>query len=198
MTIFSRAREIIVSPKVTWQVIKGELVDVKQLLINYAAPLALIPAVCTLIGFTLVGIRISEGGAMRAPFMPALMGGVVGYLLHLGGILLAAWAIKFLAPTFGSKSDLPSALKIVVYAMTPAWLVGVFSLVPGLGILSLLGFYGIYLLVLGLPVVLETPPNKVVWYTISILAVGFVINLVLSVIIIGTLYGPMLMRMMAG
>lgn len=197
MNILERARDIILNPRVTWQVIKGEAVDLKQLFVNYAAPLALIPAVCGLIGMTVIGIRVPAGTVVRAPFMGALLGGLTGYILHLAGVWVGGWLVKTLAPYFSSKPDFNSAMKVVVYSMTPVWLAGIFSLIPGLGILSLLGLYGIYLLVLGLPVVMETPSEKVVWYTISILAVGLVISLILSGIIVGTIYGPMYMRMMA-
>jgi hypothetical protein len=197
MKILERARDIILNPRVTWQAVKEETVELKQLFVNYAAPLALIPVVSSLIGMTIIGIRMPAGSVIRAPFIGALFGGLVGYILHLAGLLVGGWLVKTLAPFFSSKPDFNSAMKVVVYSMTPVWLAGVFSLIPGLGILSLLGLYGIYLLVLGLPVVMETPSEKVALYTISILAVGLVISLVLSGIIVGTIYGPMYMRMMA-
>lgn len=197
MKILERARDIILNPRITWQTIKEEAVEVKLLFVNYAAPLALIPVVCSLIGMTIIGIRMPAGSMIRAPFLSALFGGLTGYILHLAGVLLGGWVVKILAPFFGSKNDLNSAVKVVVYSMTPVWLAGVFSLIPGLGILSLLGLYGIYLLVLGLPVIMETPSEKVALYTISILAVGLLISLILSGIIVGTIYGPMYMRMMA-
>lgn len=197
MKILERARDIILNPRVTWQVLREEAVELKQLFVNYAAPLALIPAVCGLIGMTVIGIRMPAGTMVRAPFVGALLGSVVGYILHLAGVFIGGWVVKTLAPFFSSKPDLTSATKVVVYSMTPVWLAGIFSLIPGLGILSLLGLYGIYLLVLGLPVVMETPSGKVAWYTISILAAGLVISFILSGIMVGTIYGPMYMRMMA-
>lgn len=197
MSIVDRAREIILDPKLTWQTIKEEDYNLKQLFVNYAAPLALIPAVCGLIGMTIVGIRLPSGSVARAPFSEAFIGGTLGYFLHLGGIFVAAWVITRLAGFFAAKDDLDSSVKLVVYAMTPAWLVGVFSLVPGLGILSIIALYSIYLLVLGLPVILEVPANKVFWFTMSILLTGFIVSFIISMILVGTVYGPMYMRMMA-
>ncbi len=197
MKILQRARDIILNPRVTWQVIKDETADIKQLIINYAAPLALIPAICSLIGMTMVGLRLPDGNVVRAPFAGVLLAGAVGYVLNLAGVFIGAWVVKLLAPVFKSKSDLPAALQVVVYSMTPVWLVGIFSILPGLGILSILGLYGIYLLALGLPVVLGTPSDKVVWYTIAIILAAIVISFVLSVVVVGAFYGPMYMRMMA-
>jgi len=193
--ILERAKEIIINPKGTWTKIKHEPTNIKNLYINYAAPLALIPAVASLIGMTLIGLRLPHG-VVRAPFIDALVGGLISYAMNLLVIFLIAWVIKLIAPAFSSKADLGSALKLIVYAMTPAWLVGVFSIVPGLGILSVLGLYGVYLLVVGLPVMMETPKKKVPLYTIAILLLGFVISFVLSLLLISTVYGPMYMRIM--
>jgi hypothetical protein len=197
MNIFERARDIILKPKETWPVIKGESIEIKQLFLNYAAPLALIPALCSLIGMTLIGIRMPSGNVVRSPFFASLSGGVVGYVLNLASIFLVAWIVKLLAPYFNSKADLNSSVKVVIYSMTPVWLVGIFALLPGLGILSILGLYGIYLLVLGLQEILDTPSNRVALYTIAVLAVGFLISLILSGIVVGLFYGPMYMHMMA-
>jgi Yip1 domain len=196
MNIIERVKAIIIKPKATWQVIKEEKTDIKSLIINYAAPLALIPAVASLIGMTLIGIRLPSG-VVRAPILASLIGGVMGYALNIVGLFIGAWVIKILAPTFNSKVDFTESLKIVVYSMTPAWIVGIFSVVPGLSILSILGLYGIYLLALGLPAVLTTPDNKVVWYTIAIILLSMVINFVLTAIIMGAVYGPIYMKMMS-
>jgi len=195
--ILERVKDIILNPKATWQIIKDEPVDIKSLYLNYIAPLALIPAICSFIGMTLIGIRIPTGAVIRAPLIGSLVSGVVGYALNLVGVLIGAWIVKLLAPTFNSKADLDEALKLVAYSLTPMWLVGVFSLVPGLGILSILGLYGIYLLAIGLTPVLGTPEEKVVWYTIAIILIGIVVSFILSAIVYGAFYGPMYMQMMA-
>jgi hypothetical protein len=196
MKIFERVKGVILNPKATWQVIKDEPVDIKALYLNYIAPLALIPVVCSFIGMTLIGIRIPTGVVVRAPLIGSLVSGIVGYALNLVGVLIGAWIVKLLAPTFNSKADLNESLKLVAYSLTPVWLVGVFSLVPGLGILSILGLYGVYLLAIGISPVLGTPEEKVIWYTIAIVLIGIVVSFVLSAVVYGAFYGPMYMQMM--
>lgn len=196
MKIFERARAIVLKPKAAWPLIRDEAVDIKQLFINYAAPLALIPAVSSFIGLTIIGFRVPAGYMYRLPLLEALVGTVLGYVLNLAGVYVGGWVVKLLASFFNSKDDLNAAMKIVVYSLTPVWLVGIFSLVPGLGVLSILGLYGIYLLALGLPVVMGTPSNKVILYTISIIVVGFVISFVFSLVLAMLYYGPVFMRTM--
>jgi hypothetical protein len=197
MKVWDRARDLIIDPRLTWQTISGENIPARQLFFNYAAVLSLIPAICGLVGLTIVGLRMPSGNLVRAPFLYALVGGVIGYVLNLAGLWVGAWAIKTLAPVFNSKASLESALILIIYAMTPFWVVGVLQLLPFMGFLSLLGFYGIYLLVLGLPVIMGTPQEKILWYTLAILGAGLVISFILSMISVGAIYGPMYMRMMA-
>ncbi|MDD5593543.1 MAG: Yip1 family protein [Candidatus Margulisbacteria bacterium] len=195
--IFERARAMIIRPKATWEKIKGETNTVQDLFINYAAPLALIPAVATLIGLSLVGVRMPSGVFARAPFAEALTGGILGYVFHLLGLLAGAWAVNFLAPYFNSKVDFMAAVKLVVYSMTPVWLLGVLSALPGLGIVQIFGLYSIYLLYTGLPVLLDTPKEKALWYTVLVIIAAIIISLGLTIIVGGAVYGPMFMRMMA-
>lgn len=195
--IFERAKQMILKPKETWQAIKGETNSVPWLFINYAAPLALIPAVATLIGLSIVGIKMPGGHLARAPFAEALAAGVVGYAFHLLGIYAGGWVVNFLAPHFNSRQDLNSAVKLVVYSMTPAWLVGIFSIFPALGILQIFGLYGVYLIYVGLPVLLDTPQEKAGWYTALIIVSAILISVILSILVGGAVYGPMFIRMMA-
>lgn len=194
--IIERAKQIILKPNETWLVIKGETGSIQELFINYVAPLALIPAVATLIGLSIIGIRMPSGHLARAPFLEAMIGGVLGYIFHLIGVYAGGWVVYFLAPYFDSKQDLTSSMKVVVYAMTPVWLVGVFSIFPGLGILQVLGLYGIYLLYLGLITILEVPHEKAVWFTILMVITSLFISIILSIFLAGSVYGPMFMRMM--
>jgi hypothetical protein len=72
----------------------------------------------------------------------------------------------FLAPQFGGKSDQISAFKLIVYSVTPVWLVGVLSLLPALSGLGLLALaYTVYLIYLGAPKLMKVPQDKVGGYT---------------------------------
>lgn len=195
--VIERARQMVLNPKETWKTVKGENYTIQELVINYAAPLALIPAVATLFGLSIIGIRVPSGHIVRSPFMETLAAGVVGYLFHLLGLLAAGWFVHFLAPYFNARQDFVASVKLVIYAMTPVWLLGVFTALPGLGILQILGVYSIYLLYQGIGVVLDTPPEKVLWYTVLVLLSAVLISLILTVIVGSAVYGPMFMRMMS-
>jgi hypothetical protein len=72
------------------------------------------------------------------------------------------------------------ALKLVVYSMTPVWVAGVLNLIPALAPLGIIAaLYSVYIFYLGLPVMMETPADKVVPY----MAVSALVIIVVSVIL---------------
>ena len=92
-----------------------------------------------------------------------------------------ALIIDALAPSFQAQKNFPNALKLSVYSHTPFWLAGIFLLIPGLSFLTLLGFYGLYLLWLGLPPLMRAPSDRALVYAAAVvlcalllaLAIGF-------------------------
>src|SRR5215467_11344680 len=165
MNLVERVKGIILSPKTEWPVIAGEPGDAGYLFRNYVAILAAIPAVCGFIGAILIG----------APIFAALLGAVIRYLLAFVAVYIVALIVNLLAPTFSSQKNFDSALKVTVYSYTPSWLAGIFLLIPGLRFLTILGLYGLYLLWLGLPPLMKTPPDKAIWYTVVIVICAIVV-----------------------
>ena len=67
--------------------------------------------------------------------------------------------------------------------MTPAWLGGVFNLIPLLAILGLVASaWSIYLLYLGLPAIMGNPKEKSMPYTVLTVVCALVIGLITSAI----------------
>ncbi len=147
MNLFERVKGILLNPRAEWAIIEREQGDVAYLFMNYVAILAAIPAVCGFIGSSLIGISLPGLGTIRVPIVTGLVGAVVGYLLTFAMVYIVALLADLLAPTFQGQKNPENALKLVVYSYTPAWLAGVFLLIPSLGFLAILGLYGLYLLV---------------------------------------------------
>src|SRR5438067_2478197 len=141
-SVFDRVKAILITPETEWPVIAREPDDNATLFIRYIAILALLPALAGFVGSSLVGgyRSISSG----------LIGAAVGYMLTFAAVFVVALIVDALAPSFAAKKNFPNALKLTTYSYTPAWLAGIFLLVPGLSFLTLAGVYGVYLLWFGL------------------------------------------------
>jgi hypothetical protein len=183
MDLVERVKSICLKPKETWGVVKGEQTTIKELYSSYAAILALIPPIATFIGFSLVGMRMPFFGTFRQPIVHGLFHGAVYYVLSLVGIYVTAYIAVKLAPSFNSTQDLTSAMKAVVYSYTPVWIVSIVDIIPSLSILAAIaGLYSLYLLYVGLPELMETPPDKRVGYVVAVIVVSIIVMIIISVV----------------
>ena len=183
MSLFERAKNIIVSPKTEWDAIGNEEPNLQDILLKYVIPLALIPTIAIIIGYGIIGIygfrSIDYGLAMA----------LVQILNAILSVFVAAFVIDALATSFGSQKNMGRAFQLVAYSMTPVWVGGIFNLVPAIGWLgSLFGLYGLYLLFVGISPQMKTPEDKKVGYIIVsiivLIIVYFVIAAILSAIIL--------------
>lgn len=177
MSLFERVKAILLTPKTEWPVIEREQTDTIDLFKNYVAILAAIPAIAGFIGFSLIGV-----GQIRVPIFIGLVNALVGYVLTFVVVYVVALIVDALADTFEGERDFANALKVTAYSYTPAWLAGIFLMIPGLRLLTVLGLYGFYLLWTGLPVLMRSPPERSLGYAVTIVACAFVIYVVISLI----------------
>jgi Yip1 domain len=189
MNLQTRVVNILTKPASEWPVIAAEPSDVSGLYKNYIVLLAAIPAVCTFLGLTVIGVPFFGSYGFSA----ALVAGIMSYVSTLASVYIAALIIEKLAPNFDSHGDTAQALKLVAYASTPVWIAGVLHLVPLLGILTILAvLYAIYLFYLGVGPVMKTPQDKVLPYMVVSAIVVVVVSICLQ-FLLTTLSGAALL-----
>ena len=183
MDIVERAKNIIMAPKTEWLVIAAEEPNTAQIFKGYVLPLALIPAIAHIIGLSVIG-----RGVMSS-FSWGIAMGLIQFILAFVGVYISADVIAYLAPRFGSQQDMGRAVQLVAYSYTPAWVAGILSIVPALGVLVFVGgLYGLYLMYLGLPHTMKTPQNKVIGYLVvsivGVIVTYWIVTLLLTSIIL--------------
>ncbi len=178
MNLVERAKAIVLSPNSEWPVIDREPDSVRDIFVNYVAILAAIPAVCRFIGTAFIGFSVM-GVTYRVPIGSALASAIIGYVLTFVGVYVLAFITDALAPRFKGTQNMTSAVKLAAYAATPAWLVGIFSLIPALSFLGILGLYSLYLFYAGVPVMMKSPSEKSLAYTITVIVIAIVIAIII-------------------
>jgi len=182
MDIVDRVKAILLTPKSEWLVIERESGDPTYLFTNYVAILAAIPAVCGFVGESIIR-SLAAIGTVRVGIVFGIAFAIVNYLLAFVMVYVTGLIINALAPTFNGQKNQPNALKLAVYSMTPAWLAGIFSLIPGFSVLGfLLGLYRLYPLWVGLPLLMKSPEEQSVGYAAAIVVCAIVVSLVISAI----------------
>ena len=175
MPLMDRAKSILLEPNATWKIVDAEFTKPGELYRGYILPLAALGPVCTAIGMSLFGLRV--------PLTTAVTQAVVGYVLALVSVFVIAQVINALAPTFGGQKNDVQALKGAAYSSTAAWVAGVFNLIPALALVGLLvSLYSLYLLYAGLPVVMKTPRDKALGYTVVVILAVIVIWLIIGAV----------------
>lgn len=185
MNLVNRVKNILLQPQSEWQVIEPEQTDPQSLYTGYIMILALIPAVAGLVGtafmVSFMGGRVGMGFIVGAAVMQ--------YVLSLVMVFVVAFIADLLAPSFDGQKNLNQALKLTAYAMTAAWVAGVFTLIPFLGwLLSLLGgLYALYLFYLGAPLLMKVPAAKTVGYTVVVVLAAIIVSFVIGMVNAGIL-----------
>ncbi len=180
-SLVERVKGILLKPKDEWSVIDGETTSIADIYKSYILPLAAIGPVATFIHSLAFG-HGAFGITYRPSFFSALSTAIISYLATLVIVFLLALLIDFLAPKFDATPNRDKAFKLAAYSATAGWVAAIFNLVPGLGMLSILGLYSIYLLYTGLPVLMKAPEDKNVVYTIVIVVSAAVAGFILSAI----------------
>lgn len=177
--IFSRAYGLLRDPKQEWEQIRAEATSVPAIVIGYVAPLAAIPPLCGLIGAYAFGLHYA-GVDVRPPLDDALVGAAVSFLASVAMVFLLGLLINALAENFDADRNDLASQKVAAYAMTPAFLSGLFSLWPPLWWLSLIAIAAsVFLLYRGLPALMKAPQDRALGYTATVAIAGLVAFVVL-------------------
>jgi hypothetical protein len=180
MNLVERIKGILLKPKEEWQTISGEATTIPELYKTYVVILAAIGPVASIIGMSIVGMGLPFIGSFRIPIATSLASAVVNYILTLVGVYILALIIDNLAPTFSGQKSINQAFKVAAYSYTPGWVVGIFTIIPVLSPLGILGLYGLYLLYVGLPILMKSPQEKSLVYTIAVIIAAIVIFVVVN------------------
>src|SRR4029077_13431343 len=106
------------------------------------------------------------------------------YILDIAGVFVIGFLIWKLAPSFGTTTDQAKATLLAAFVYTPVFLISILTIIPFIGWITFLGLlYGLYVLYLGLPIVLGTPPGREMTYIIAIVVVAIVVYAVIGAIL---------------
>lgn len=204
MLIVQRVKNIIIKPADEWNVIASEPATIGGLFTGYAAPLALIPLVSTILFTGLLGISALDmmglGSGMPSSLMAIASSATVDFILSLVTLFVMVMIVKRVSPSFNGNSDKVQAMKLMTYASTPSWVVALVSWIPFLGALLGLGAIVcvVYLIYVGLHPLLGVPKEKVASFTVVIVVIYVVLALIIAGIAAGLLFSTSIGNPMTG
>jgi len=176
MDLAQKVQDMLLRPKDTWPIIRDEASTIKDLTKSYAAVLAVVPALAGFIGTVFIG-HTFMGVRYRTTLANGFAQGLVSYAVSIASIYIIAYMLNALAPRFESRKNFLQAFKLVVYSWTASWVAGILLLIPSFSWLAILGsLYSLYLFYTGLPLLMETPGEKLVVYFLVVVALSIVVT----------------------
>lgn len=181
MKIVERIKNICISPKTEWSVIAEEESTPRIIFLQYVVPLAALAAIAGFISSSIVGQSLPLIGTYRVPIVAGIATSVFVFVMSIVGTFVMAFAINFLAAKFGGEKNDLRALKVAAYSYTPVWVAGILQILPMTDFLAALaGFYGLYLLYLGLPELMKSSDEKSFRYTAMVVLSAIILSIVIN------------------
>ena len=180
--VLKRAKQIILSPLTEYQAIEQENMPHTKTFTSYLLPLLLIPVLFAFIGYGLVGYSMyghhfnEVGWGVRMA--------IVQIIVLLGSIYLSSFIISMLADNYGVAKNFNRIFSLVAYAFTPMFIAGIFHIHHSLWwLVFLTGFYGLYLIYVGMKPILKPAEEKADTFTIIAFIIPVVSYFVLFLIL---------------
>ena len=175
--IISEIRDLLLHPVQTFVRLKAEEDTRSKLTKSVLLYLAAIPAIAGFIGRVVIGQSVPFVGYYHVPFFSGLLWALLMFALGIVIVYLVAFVINGLSPNFGGERSQLNAFKLSLYSFMPLFVLGVFSIIPALSGLYILGLYGIYLFYVGCPVLMSCPEDKALPFTVvvSLLSILFTV-----------------------
>jgi hypothetical protein len=176
-TAFGDAIALATNPVAFMTKNKDLSVAVNTIMVNYVAILAVIPFIATLIGplwyyhySFLVGYAFTLA--------------VLTYIFDVVAVYVVGYLIWKLAPTFGATTDQKKGTLLAAWIFTPAFLISILNIIPFIGWISFLGLlYGLYILYLGLPILTNTPKDRVMSYLVGVVVATIIVYAIVGAIV---------------
>ena len=177
----SNATEVVLHHEAEWTRIMSEEND-KQSLLRYGMTLLIIAYALMFVLTALFSMALSA----MVPFstMHAVTSVVIEFALSVASLYFVPQILASIAPSFGGRNDSMNALKLYVFAATPAWIGMSIAMIPVLGWLAALagGIYAIYLFWSHFAVAMSIPEDKKVGFVVVAVIVLAVIHIVIHMI----------------
>jgi hypothetical protein len=197
--ILNHILDLLVKPTEEWERIKNagtpDLKTLQQYLLNRFIPIVLLNVGTYFVGVALIGVRNKEfmDGARLVSPIAAIIASIVLAVAYFLIIIVGGMIIKLIATSFDSEVNEINSFKLAAFSLYPLLFIDNLHIIPGIKLGTIAGLYGTYLLYTGLPILLKTPPEKCLGFTLVItLAVIGMLSLAFALVNTISGAGPLL------
>jgi len=171
---FQRVKNMLFHPRTEWELIKEEQTSYGRLISSYLGIIAAIPPVSAVAERMIFGRGIAGNSSLGY----VLATNILWYFVIIVNVLVTAAVITVVACRNESGWIGLRGFKLAVYSFTPAFLVGILIIIPGLNwFIYAAILYSLWLLYLGIRSIVGVEQGKAAWYTaVSFLAAVLIVG----------------------
>jgi len=178
-SVVKRAKNILISPKAEWLVIKDEPDSAGGIIYRYVMFLAMLPPLAVLVK----SILSTNAAAARSPMSYLVATNALWYLMNIVNVLIAGAVTTAFVFNALSRGDAVRGFKLAAYSFTPLFIAGIVIVAPGMGwFIYVAILYSVYLLYLGTCTVVELPKGSALWYATAMFTASGIIIAVLNLL----------------
>lgn len=174
--VFNRAFRISLIPSYQWKVIRDEVISPREMIVGYVFPLVSLAAIGRTIGlfislYPVLGVSWRMASAVAYNLLAWI---IIPYIV----IIAAIYVLDLILPRLGVQTTLDQVIKLVVYTLTPLFLITfLVYLHPLFRILIPMGIYiyfiyTLYLYWYGLKELFPLPVEKKIRFILTSVAVA--------------------------
>lgn len=173
----SNAKNILFGQATEWSRVMAEESE-RQSLLRYGMTLITIAYVLLFVLSFLFSVAISVFAPMSAMYIVTDV--VIRYAISIASLYFVPAILASLAPSFGGENNPLNALKLFVFAATPAWLGSAVGIIPVLGWLAALAgaIFAIYLFWSHFQQAMSIPEDKKIGYVVVSIIVLALVHIV--------------------
>lgn len=181
--LYYRIVNLLIRPERAWQIIHSENRPVTDIKKSFFLPLVSLAAISATLG----SLFFTHGGLSL--FYPLLLG-IRYFILFIAVTYISALVLNEITNALDLGKDYSRSFKLIGYSLGPFFICQIISLLfESLLFINLLSLYGLYIFWLGMEKMTDPPEHKkmplMIATWVSVLAIYFVINWLLRVIIEG-------------
>ena len=169
---------IMFNPRAEWVKIREANDSAIGYFVKFVVIIGLLPPIAWYFGSTEVGWEIG-GRVVRLTQESAMQIMVAFYIAILLGTTFLGFMVHWMSETYEAHiSSVSKGIAIAAYTCTPLFICGVIGFYPLLWLDIIVGCaaagYAVYLLYIGVPIVMEIPPERGFLFASAMVAVGLV------------------------
>jgi len=190
--LLERVKLVLLKPSECWDSIALEEANWRHIMQSLVIPLVVVSNACQFIGLQLFGVTLPQLGTWHPPFFSSLAWQIATAILHVALVFVGAIIVEKIAKLFKGEVSRDRAYSLLAHSMIPGAIGGMLGIIPLVGIFGIVfTILGLFTLYSGTTKMTTVPESSKLLFTLAIIVSFVVTGMVAFFIISGVISQPL-------